>query len=149
MGPQIGGAVVDLVTNAAVSSALTTFVDTALGDFLGSFGVVSTLADAAGTLATAQLDGTIADVLPTVVQELKTDAAIDNGVDAGVTAAVAGLLGDTAVWTEVDGVVSSLVVTLLGDQAVQDAVSAWVANEVNKNLGSGRFQWWAIRSAPR
>ncbi|MCB1292302.1 MAG: IPT/TIG domain-containing protein, partial [Mycobacterium sp.] len=137
VGPQIGGAVVDLVTNAAVSSALTTFVDTALGDFLGSFGVVSTLADAAGTLATAQLDGTIADVLPTVVQELKTDAAIDNGVDAGVTAAVAGLLGDTAVWTEVDGVVSSLVVTLLGDQAVQDAVSAWVANEVNKNLGFG------------
>ena len=59
VGPKVGAAVVDLVTDTTVSTALTTFVNTAFGDFLGSSGVVSALADAAGTLATAQLDGTI------------------------------------------------------------------------------------------
>ncbi|MCB0932948.1 MAG: IPT/TIG domain-containing protein, partial [Mycobacterium sp.] len=134
VGPKVGAAVVDLVTDTTVSTALTTFVNTAFGDFLGSSGVVSALADAAGTLATAQLDGTIKDVLPKVEQALRTNPAIDIGVNAGVTAAMAGLLGDMPLWSAVDGVVSSLVGGLLADVQVQSVLADTVAQLVSAQL---------------
>ncbi len=130
VGPQVADAVIALVSNTEVNGALATFVNTAFGNALGSPGVVSALAEAAGTLATAQLDGTLAEVLPQVEQALSTNASVGAGVNAGVTAAVAGLLSNRTVWTDVDSALSSLVSTLLGDQPVQDALAAAVQNAV-------------------
>jgi hypothetical protein len=139
VGPQVGAAVVDLVTNPTVSGALTTFVNTAFGNFLNTNGVSSALASAAGTLATGQLGGTFAAALQQAEIDLKASPAIANGANAGVTAAVAGLLSDKAVWVDVDSTLSSLVVTVLGDDGVQAAlakqVAALVAGKVKGPLG--------------
>ncbi|MCW1959483.1 MAG: hypothetical protein KIH64_013265 [Mycobacterium sp.] len=132
VGPQIGAAVVTLLTDPTVSTALTTFVNTAVGTFLGSSGVVTQLANAAGTLATAQLEGTLADVKPQVEAALRASTDIQNGVNVGVTAATAGLLGNTALWADVDSTLSALVGTLLGDVEVQEALAKDVAAMVEK-----------------
>ncbi len=139
VGPQVGDAVVALVANPTVDDALTAFVNTALGAFIGSPGVIPALADAAGTLATGQLSGTFAAALQQVQQAFRTNPAVANGVDVGLTAAVAGLLSNKAVWAAVDSTLSSLVATLLGDDGVQTAlakeVAALVAGQVKGPLG--------------
>ena len=119
-----------LLANPTISGALATFVNTAVGTILGTDGVVSALADAAGTLTAAKLSGGPLSVLPDVIAALKVNPAIDSGVNAGVTAAVAGLLGNTDVWTEVDSTVTAVVGTLLFEPDVQNALADWVAQKV-------------------
>lgn len=141
-GTPIANTVVGLMSDTTVTGALTTFVNTTFGTFLGSFGVVPTLADAAGTLTTAQLEGNFADVLKQVQASLETNAFIDDGVGAGVTAGTAGLLGNTEFWDEVNNAFASLVGTLLTDSNVQGALSQLVSDQVAskfKNEAVGKF----------
>ncbi|MCB1266197.1 MAG: hypothetical protein KDB56_16765, partial [Mycobacterium sp.] len=138
VGQQVGDAVVNLMANPVVSTALVGLLDTVTGDFFGTPGVVPALSAAASQLALAVIAGEPFPAALAAVQEaLRANAAIQAGVQLAVGDAVTDLLSDTALWQAVDGELSTLITELLADQPVQDAVGARVAAEVSTLLGGG------------
>ncbi|MCW1958071.1 MAG: hypothetical protein KIH64_005905, partial [Mycobacterium sp.] len=137
-GTPIADTVLGLLNDPTVTGALTAFVNTTVGTFLGADGVVSELADAAGVLVTARLADpvTFADVLKQVEADLKVNPSIDAGVDAGVTAGSAGLLGNTEFWDAVNNSVATLVSTLLTDPTAQSGLAALVSAQVASRFKS-------------
>ncbi|MCW1959482.1 MAG: hypothetical protein KIH64_013260 [Mycobacterium sp.] len=135
VGPQIGAAVAQLVSNPAVVPALLGVVDTLFADFFGTNGVVGAFSAAASEFALVLVTGgSRPEAEAAARQILKDSAAVATGVDASVTAAVAELLGDAQLWGAVDQTVSSLAVTLLGDVAVQQALHDRVAEAVELRI---------------
>lgn len=135
VGPQVGVAVAGLLADPAVSDALAAFVNTLVAPFLGNSAAGPVLADAAGQLAAAELAGDLSDVLPSVVEGLRSNAAIQAVVQSGVSGAVTALLDNKQVWQAVDTTLSTVVTELLADTPVQDAVYGRVYAEVYTLLG--------------
>ena len=111
-------------------------VDTLFSDFFGAPGVISTLSDAAGTLATAAVYGNLGTVAPEVLDSVRNNPDIDAGVDGAVSTAVTDFLANTEVAQAVGGTVTTLATNLLGDTVVQDAAGAAVAGLVTGYLGN-------------
>ena len=137
VGTQVGDAVENLMRDPVLSATLTGLVDTVFGDFSGTSGVTRALSNAAGELAVAALQGTLAEVSPVVQEQLRTNPAVDTGVERAVGDVVTELLTDTTLWEAVDTEFSSLVTGLLADQPLQDAVATEVASQVSGFLGGG------------
>ena len=137
VGAQVGEAVVDLMTNPALSGALIELFDTVTYDFFTTEGVVPALSNAAGELAAAAVAGTYPEVSQRVQEELRTNPAIDTGVQRAVGDAVTEFLTDTDLWQAVDGEVATLIEEILADPPVQAAVAAQVADLVSTALGGG------------
>ena len=138
VGPQVGAAVVALVTSPAVGNAVTGLVDTVFGDFFGATGVVDALANVADQVALAVIGGADPAVaLKTALATLRANTNVDAAVGLAVGDAVRQFLGDKALWSTVDTTLSSLVTELLGDTAVQQALGKNVAAAVSALVGGG------------
>lgn len=144
VGGQVAATVVDLLANPAFGGALLGLVDTVFTDLfvpnLIGNPVPAAFGEAAGDLALAALTLSGADfdaARAAIVQGLRSNPAVDAGVQAAVVDAVAQFLNDTAAWTAVDASAASLVGELLGDPEVQQALADRVANVVNSQLGLG------------
>ncbi|MFM9033593.1 MAG: hypothetical protein ACKOQ4_04790, partial [Mycobacterium sp.] len=131
VGPQVGAAVVQLVSDPFVSAGLLGVVDTLVADFFGAPGVVDAFSTAASQWALALLfTGKLSAANAAARQELRDSDAVASGVDLSLTVAVAEFLGDEQLWSSVDQILSNLVGEVLSDGPVQDAIEEQVATKV-------------------
>lgn len=123
VGAQVGAAVAGLLSQQAVQNALAGLVDTELGDFFRSDGVVDAFVVAADTFALETLTGNGANAAADARKSLQASTAIQGAVGTIVTKSVAELLGDSALWSAFDASAARLVGGLLADPSVQSSVS--------------------------
>lgn len=138
VGPQVGAAVVALVTSPAVGNAVSGLVDTVFGDFFGATGVVDAFASVADQVAIALVSGEDPAVaLKAALAALRSNTNVDAAVGLAVGDAVKQFLGDSALWSTVDTTISALVTELIGDTEVQQALDKDLAAAVSAALGGG------------
>ena len=135
VGAQVATALVGLIADPTVITALTGLVDTVAQDFFGATGVIPALSDAAGQLAAAAVAGDLASVLPAVLSALRTNPDIDAAVGMTVTDAVTQLFSDTTVWQLVGATLTTLTTGLLDNTVVQQYAGTEVATLVTGFLG--------------
>ncbi|MFY9490053.1 MAG: hypothetical protein WAP49_04150, partial [Mycobacterium sp.] len=130
---QAGVAVVALMQNADVSTALVNLVNTFVSDFIEAAGVVDALAAAAGALAAAEVSGNTA-AIGEVVDQLRASTAIQDGVQTAVTNVVAPLLSNSAVVQALAQTLTAATTVLLEDTTVQQELGNLVATLVTNAL---------------
>lgn len=138
VGQQAGAAVATFVSTPAGGAAVSQLVTSVVGGVLGADGVVTALADTAGGLASAVLNGeTLNAALAAAVQTLLANPAIDAAVGPAITDGLDTFLGDTDVQSALAAAAGSLVTGLIGDTTVQAALSGEVASAVSPLFGGG------------
>ena len=138
--PRWRDAVVGLLTNPVVGSALVDLFDTVLTDFFGSTGVVAAFSAAASDSALAVMTGdSVEDALAAALGELKANPDVVGAVGFAVGGAVTQLLSDTALWEAIQGAATGLIGQLLSDSAVQTALNERIASTVSALLGGGEL----------
>ncbi|MGI9125145.1 MAG: hypothetical protein ACR2JM_10400, partial [Mycobacterium sp.] len=138
-GQAVGGLVEDsvvaLMANTDVQDAFVGLVDNVATDFFGTPGVVDAFSDAAGTLAAAEVAGTLKEVAPVVQAALRNNMAVKGGVETAVGDAVTTFLNDGLLWAAVDGQLGILVDGLTTDAQVLTSLDDYVAEQVAGQFG--------------
>ena len=140
VGAQVGTAVAGLLGQQSVRDALAGLVDTELGDFFRSDGVVAAFVVAANTFTLDVLaDGDAKAAAKAAEASLRASTAVQDAVGAVVTNSVADLLDDSTLWSTLDTAAANLLGGLLADPAVQEGVSEKVYTEIWKALNGTTF----------
>jgi len=136
VGSAVGNAVEQLLANSAAVAGVATLLGSALPDFFGQTGVPSVLADAAGQLVLAAVNGTLDAVLPQVIAALQANTDILNAVDVTVADVVTALFSPS-ILQGASLALSGLVADLIGDPTIQTYADQQVAETVATLLGGG------------
>jgi hypothetical protein len=131
LGPPFGGAVADLLANAAAVGDIASALGSAVTQLLGYPGFSTALTDAADQFANALLDGdTAAAASGIALRWLESNAAYLGGVNAVVPNTVSGLLGDPVVRDAIGVAAKEVVIAELQQIGINNRFLGAVAGQV-------------------
>ena len=136
VGAQVATALVGLIADPTVITALTGLVDTVAQDFFRHRRHPA-LSDAASDIALALITGE--DLATALAAAGSPCAPTPTSMPRSVARRRRGhqLLSDTSLWRALDTTVSTLISELLGDNVVQQALDTAIAAQVSALLGGG------------
>ena len=140
VGTQVGNAVAGLLSQQAVRTALAGLVDTELGEFFHSDGVVDAFVAAANTYTLDVLGGGDPRAAAKAAEtSLRASTAIQDAVGTIATASTKALLEDSTLWSTLDAAAANLLGSLLANPTVQAGVSERVYTSVWTALNGTTF----------
>ena len=138
VGDAVGDAVAGLLATPGVAASLGTVIGGVLPDLFGQPGFGAEVADAVGTAVSALVAGQqdLATIINTLIDTLRNNTAIQNGIGAVTTTTLTELLGDMTLWDAVGVQVTELINVLGSNPAVQTYAGEAVAQFVKNSLSS-------------